>query len=130
MSPEYFRLAKFLVVGALGAFIYFVISLIFELMGKPTWLASSLSYLLCIPLIFRAHWTYVFVSNGPYLLTLLKYLTVQCASMVIASIVPYWLSQSVSSSFLIFFVVAAVIIPFNYLANRTWVFNVRSYDLA
>jgi putative flippase GtrA len=115
---------RFLVVGALGAGIYFValfLMLNFQIMGSA---APLIAYGLSFGITYLAHRKFVFRSELPHIASLPRYLVVQatCATVAWASV--YFGERYTSESpFIISTVSTLMLAFFSYIASSRWAFK-------
>ena len=117
-------LFRYILVGSFSALVYVAIVSVMYKLSMSSWLCSFVAYSCCIPIVFNSHKKFVFSGsseNSAWRFT--RYMFVQVCSLGAASSIPHFLSYLHFSAELSFFIVAMVIVPFNYSLTRFWVFR-------
>lgn len=108
-------LTTFIGVGVFGAVGYVILSLLLDLIIWEMWLASLLSYVTMIPIVYAAQRHLTFRSATPIRESAPKYIVTQMFGLLLAAALPYARSASGLTSYLMFLMVAFGVAVFSFV---------------
>jgi len=118
------RIVRFLCVGCAAAGIYIVLGTgLVERLYWPPGFASCVAYGISIPVAYLAQKAFTFSSQSSHRVAFPRYIALQIASLVLASVFAEVTSQAGQAPPVFSFLFAAVVaVIFNYLVMSRWVF--------
>ena len=123
------KTVRFIVVGVLGALVYFFCSyLLLTYTHLPAYLASLLAYACSFGFAYLGQKIWAFRSVAPHRITLFRYTLLQvCCAIFAATFTQVFVSYSKVSPLLISALVTVSISGISYIVSSCWVFS-DSYD--
>jgi len=116
-------LASFVVVGGLGALAYVLISTLLAGMGVTPWLASGMSYLVLIPVIYVFQRNLTFRSDRTHGTAFPRYLASQAVGFALAVTLPLLVKEAGMQPVVAFSIVALAVAATNFVLLRLWAFG-------
>ena len=115
--------ARFLVTGAGGGALLFVLIWAFAAVGMAPFAASALAYILCFVTIYLIHRNWTFPGRAPHARALPRYLAIQLASALFSGGVAHVLVARFGLDPMAMSLVTTVAVSaFSYFASSLWAF--------
>lgn len=123
-ANEFWRLARFSVVGALATGIYVLAALIaVEIIGLTPIIGATIGFCASFLVSYIGHLRFTFAAPGRYRDYVLKFGVSSLASFLISTLAMWVFTKLLMMDYRIALVGVAVIIPIcSYLVSRFWVF--------
>ena len=115
--------ARFLVTGAGGAALLFVLIYVFALAGMAPFAASTIAYVLCFVTVYTIHRNWTFPGRAPHARALPRYLAIQLACALFSGGVAHALVARFGLDPMAMSLVTTVAASaFSYFASSLWAF--------
>lgn len=113
----------FIGVGAAGAGAYVALSSVLHALGLSAWVASSVSYLVLIPIVYLVQRNMTFESRASHLSSFPKYVMTQIMGLTLSALVPHQLEQAGGVPPISAFALVAITIALvNFVLAKYWTF--------
>jgi putative flippase GtrA len=124
LITEFWRLARFSLVGGIATAVYVLAALIaVELAGAGPIMGATLGFCASFAVSYIGHFHFTFVVPGRYRDYILKFAVSSVASFLVSTLAMWLATKLLQIDYRIALTVIAVIIPIcSYLVNRFWVF--------
>ncbi|WP_112661803.1 GtrA family protein [Microvirga flavescens] len=118
------QFSRFTLIGLAAALAYVVIATCFGRLGMAAWLASGLSYVICIPFAYLAQKKLAFRSARAHASAFPRYCAVQMVNTVLSSALAAAFARVPEiPGFIVFGVSAALVVGANYIFLSRWAFR-------
>jgi putative flippase GtrA len=120
------ELVAFVLVGGTGALAFVLLStfVVGAPWGPPKWLGSTFCYAVLILPVYSAHRRFSFRSEAPHRQALPRYVGVQCASLLLASLFSYVVYEAIGLPTLVgSLIVTGLTSGVSFMILRLWAFR-------
>jgi putative flippase GtrA len=121
---EFWRLARFSLVGAIATAVYLLAALVaVELLGAGPIAGATAGFCASFAVSYVGHFHFTFAVPGRYRDYVLRFAISSVASFLVSTLVMWLATKLLQMDYRIALIAIAIIIPVcSYLVNRFWVF--------